>query len=246
MSCHMSEPRLFDAHTHPRPLPGPGGYAPSGADLSLCSGSSPDDWEKIASLSSEDGRVLPCFGLHPWFAEKAGPGWLKKLEGFLRGRPSCVGEIGLDKAADTGPGPQMEVFRAQLRLARGLARPAVLHCVGAWGPLAAALREEAPPVFMVHAYGGSPETAEELAGLGCYFSFGADLLKAGRIKARRAIRAVPADRLLFETEGLSGGGLADVVSAAAGILGERPEVLAGLSWNNARRFLGGLFPDVFR
>ncbi len=246
----MTAIRLFDAHTHLKNYPcgaeisGAGDRAAAAVvKLALCAGTGPEDWEKVSLLTSGSACILPCFGLHPWYVERAGDGWLPMLEKFLLRAPSCVGEIGLDKAAGPDLLLQKIAFRAQLDLAVRLARPVIIHCVSAWGVLADILKEERPPAFMLHAYGGSPEITAELARLGGFFSFGVDLMKPGRAKMRKALLAAPPERLLFETEAPSPVELTEVLGAAAAILGMAPGVLAELTWNNARSFLGGIFPE---
>lgn len=263
--------RLFDAHNHPRNCAGSSGEGgapeaglPAGAEAALCNGTNPDDWEKTLSLAAEHKGIVPCFGLHPWFADKAREGWLELLEDFLRRVPSCVGEIGLDHAAGAAHAGQEEVFRAQLRLAKKLKRPVSIHCVKAWGRLAVILKEERPPAFMLHAYGGPPEMVNSLARLGAYFSFGGGMMNPRREKMRRSLLTAPPDRLLFESEpphfrsgevgnsrkceadshGFAAGsaGLAEVIRAAARALGQSPESLGELGWRNGKRFLGKFFP----
>ena len=119
----------------------------------------------------------------------------------------------------------------------------VVTAVGVWGAMADIIREERPPAFMLHAYGGSSEMTVELARLGGYFSFGTDLLKPGRARMRRALLAAPKERLLFETESPSRTGLTEVLRAAAAVLGISERSLGEISWNNARNLLGGLFPE---
>lgn len=219
----------FDAHCHPADVPA------SGAARLLCCGSRPGDWPEVLALAGADRRVTPCFGLHPWFAGEAPPGWETELERLLLAVPSCAGEIGLDESR---PSPrQEEAFRLQLALAARLKRPAVVHCVGGWGRLTGLLRGAGLPAFVVHAYGGSPETAAELAAAGGYFSFGWAVAEQGRKRVRAALAAVPRDRLLFESEGAGRGGLGCVVAAAASLLGEKAETLAALAAANGAKFL---------
>jgi len=243
--------RLFDAHAHLQNYPGRtelddafARASASGVRLTLCNGTRPEDWESVLLVASGREGVLPFLGLHPWFAEKAGAGWLELLERSLLRLPSGIGEIGLDKVSDQDFVRQEEVFRAQLGLARKLGRPAAIHCVKAWGRLTEILKEEKPPAFMLHAYGGPPEMTEELACLGAYFSFGGGLTDPGRKKLRSSLLCAPPERLLFETEAPSQWELTGVLDAAASVLGQTPGSLGELSWNNARTFLGDIFPDL--
>lgn len=224
--------------------------AAAGVEVMLCNATGPGDWEAVLALAAGHKEIVPCFGLHPWFLKAAPPGWLAALESVLLRAPSCVGEIGLDGGKNAaGRARQEAVFTAQLRLAGKLGRPACLHCVKAWGSMAAILKAEKPGPFMFHSYGGPPEMVPEFAALGGYFSFGGAVLDVKRQKLRRSLLAVPADRLLFETEapaadapGWRAGpaGIAEVVSAAADILGRPAGELAGSSLANGKRFIGAL------
>jgi len=245
----MPEIRLFDAHAHLQNYHTPKGTSEAlaaasaaGVKLTLCNGTRPDDWQKVLDLAKVRGRVFPFFGLHPWFIDRARDGWPAQLEDFLSRVPSGVGEIGLDKAVDPDIIKQEEAFIVQLRLAKKLQRPVTIHCVRAWGRLVEILKEERPPVFLLHAYGGPPELTGELAGLGAYFSFGAGLADPKREKLRKALIAAPPGRVLFETEAPEPGSapLAEVLRAAAKLLGRNPEVLGELGWTNGEAFLGGV------
>ncbi|MDO8806003.1 MAG: TatD family hydrolase [Elusimicrobiota bacterium] len=248
---------LFDAHDHLQDYPSKAESAEAlrlaaeaGVELMLCNGTSPGDWEQVLDLAAEHKGVVPCFGLHPWFLRESPPGWLEGLESFLVRVPSCVGEIGLDGGKNaTGLARQEGVFAVQLRLAKRLGRPACLHCVKAWGRMLEIIKEEKPGPFMLHSYGGPAEMVAEFASLGAYFSFSGAILDAKREKLRRSLSAVPAERLLFETEapdadapGWRAGpaGIVEVVSAAAVILGRPAEEIAALSWANGNKFVGDI------
>ena len=244
--------KLYDAHNHLQNYPGEretraalARASAAGIELMLCNGTRPGDWAKVLGLAGS-GVIVPFFGLHPWFVEEARDDWPVLLEDFLLRAPSGVGETGLDKAVDADPVKQEEAFRVQLRLAVKLGRPVSIHCVRAWGRMLAILKEERPPAFLFHAYGGPPELMKELADLGAWFSFGPELLDPVREKLRKALRAAPPWKLLFETEspehGSGPGELPGVILAAAAELGTKPEALGELTWRNAGMFLGGLFP----
>ena len=210
----------------------------------LCNATRPAEWGRVREITAAHPGIIPCYGVHPWFSAEAAGDWLEKLEAFLLLAPSCAGEIGLDAARAT-PG-QEEIFRAQLKLALKLGRPAVIHCVRAWGRLLEIIRETAPPRFMLHAYSGAPELVKELAALGGYFSFGVGLMVPERAKLRASLAAVPRGRLLLETEapapgaacGAGPAGIVEIVKAAAAVLGVNAGELAELSCRNGSEFTG--------
>lgn len=130
--------------------------------------------------------------------------------------PPALGEIGLDtwildRARPDDPrlhglrraplDEQLAAFRWQLDLATARNLPVTIHCLDAWGPLLTELRSRRPARgFLLHAYGGSLELAREFTALGAYFSFNGAFLHDRAAKKRAVFAALPADRLLVETD----------------------------------------------
>jgi TatD DNase family protein len=225
----------------------------------VCNGSRPSDWGTVADLAARHpGVVLPSFGLHPWYAAEGGAGWEEDLAGYLDRFPSAVGEIGLDRVH--GPGDRLlqeEVFRRQLRLAAARRLPATIHCVRSFGRLREMLDEgPRPPRFLLHAYGGPLELVGPLAERGAWFSFGGSVLLPSRERSRRALRGVPPDRLLLETDapdpappgGRAGAAprhpdpadLPILCREVAALLGQREDSFRERLLANARTLFGGL------
>lgn len=244
--------KYFDAHNHIQNYPSDAeeaeamaAAAEAGVQGMLCCGTGPEDWGNVLEMAGRYEGVIPAFGLHPW--RDAEDGWPGRLEEFLRRVPdACVGEIGLDGLKGL-PG-QEKNFALQLELAARFRRPAIIHCVKDWGRLLEMLSGAALPVFMLHAYGGSAEMVKAFASLNGYFSFGGELLDPKRDKLRAALAAVPAGRLLFETESPEPGapawragpaGIVEVVAAAAEILRKPVEELADSLLVNSKIFSGG-------
>lgn len=179
-----------------------------GLSRAVVNGTQESDWPAVAALARKHAWVLPSYGLHPWFAASRTPEWREKLaallaEAITQGQAAAVGEIGLDrwkKPFDFAD--QQEVFLSQLELAAERNLPATIHCLEAWGPLETLLRTHPLPArgFLVHAYGGSAEMAETLAGLGAYFSFSGYFLHERKTARREVFRRLPLDRLLVETD----------------------------------------------
>ena len=231
----------------------------------VVNGACGEDWPHVLALARENKIVLPSFGYHPWYVYKRTPDWLANLDKFLDAAPSAVGEIGLDRwKPGLSYAGQEEVFLAQLQIAAERNLPASIHCLRAWGRLLELLQQNPRPQcgFALHSFGGPAEMIPALAKLGAYFSFPGYFLQARKLKQRETFKAVPADRLLIETDapdqhlpdnqnrfplnGTDGkplnhpANLPTVYSGLAEFLGEKPASLAARVGENFRRVFGGL------
>lgn len=261
----MTEPRHWDAHCHlqdPRlaaDLPGVLARARAAGVIALvvCA-TSEADWDRVLDLARAHAEVVPMLGLHPWYVDQAENGWEARLEARLRTGGAGLGECGLDHARDGHDAAHQEAaFRAQIRLARALAKPLAIHCRRAWADLARILGEEGLPAAggLVHAFGGSAETARDLQDLGLHLSFGCAIGDPANRKAAKVLPAVCPDRLLLESDApdLPPRHLPDwdparpnepcnlplAASAAAALRGEPTDVLAARACENARRLFAG-------
>jgi len=115
----------------------------------------------------------------------------------------AVGEIGLDYHYDFSPRDvQQAVFRAQLRLARELDRPVVIHTREAEDDTVAMLREEGGGQLrgVLHCFTGSPALADAGLDLGLYISLAGIITFPKAEELRQTARRVPLDRVLTETD----------------------------------------------
>ena len=162
------------------------------------------DWPRVIELAGQYDGVHPSFGLHPWFIAERSEDWLSTLEQLLVNHSAAgVGEIGIDHAIEArDDADQEQVFLEQLELARKLERPVSIHCRRAWGRLIELLDGfgELPRGMLIHCFGGSAEIATELVKRGGYISFSGSITRPNARKAGPAIRAVPDDRILIETD----------------------------------------------
>lgn len=162
------------------------------------------DWSRVIEIADAHEGVHPSFGLHPWFIAGRSDQWLQILEERLMEYPQAgVGEIGIDHAIkERDDADQETVFMAQLALAQRLERPVSIHCRQAWGRLIELLDEagELPRGMLIHCFGGSAEVAMELVKRGAYISFSGSITRPNNKKAGPAILAVPAERILIETD----------------------------------------------
>lgn len=251
---HLQDPRLGD--------PGPVIAAMRGAGVTRCvvNATSEEDWPAVAALALEHPDfVRPAFGIHPWKAQTAKPGWESRLAECLDRFPQAsIGECGLDGwVKEPAIEVQMPGFLAQLRLAREWDRPITIHCLKAWQPLFDAFQQEIPPSrFLMHSFGGSIETARRLLPLGAFFSFSGYFLHPRKSAVVEVFRQLPMDRILVETDapdmlpppplishpGPGGGNhpanLPRIAEGLAAALACRVEDLANLTSRNAARCFG--------
>lgn len=168
-------------------------------------GCSEEDWPRVVEVINRyPNACYPAFGLHPWFVFERSSLYLQRLEELLTTYPQAsVGEIGIDHAVEKrDDAVQEHVFLEQLQLAWEYRRPVTIHCRRAWGRLIELLDQFGPFPYglLIHCFGGSAEVATELVKRGAYISFSGSITRPNARKAGPAIRAVPLNRLLIETD----------------------------------------------
>jgi TatD DNase family protein len=145
----------------------------------------------------EDG-VFAALGIHP---HQAGDDEdLRELEHLL-GSPAAVavGEIGLDYHRDRASRDrQRALFERQLSLAAALGLPVVIHSRSAAADTASML-ESHPQTVVLHCF-SEPELLPAALDRGYYVSFAGNVTYPNADDLRRAAAAVPAERILAETD----------------------------------------------
>ncbi|MGG1443945.1 TatD family hydrolase [Brevibacillus laterosporus] len=127
--------------------------------------------------------------------------WLEELSKH----PKVVGlgEMGLDYYWDTSPRDvQAEVFRKQIRLARKLQMPIIIHDRDAHQDIIDILREEKAGEVggIMHCFSGSYELAKMALDMNFYISFGGPLTFKNAKKPKEVAAKIPLERLLIETD----------------------------------------------
>ena len=116
----------------------------------------------------------------------------------------AIGEIGLDYYWEKDSEKrelQKRIFIRQLDLARQLHLPVCIHDRDAHGDTLAILKTEGLGIRgVLHCYSGSMETARELLKLGWYLGIDGPLTFKNAAKLPEIVRALPADRILVETD----------------------------------------------
>ncbi|KAJ1665216.1 Cut9-interacting protein scn1 [Coemansia sp. RSA 1813] len=222
-------PCIYDVHCHIHETPasldtlGAGRVFGSDSVVFCTQATQYTDWDDVKRLKEQcNRRIIPAFGLHPWFVERVQSGeipfsWRDRLRELLQTHGGILGECGLDKIAKNPAThklypfePQIQLFKEQLQIAHDLSVPVSVHCVRAFGSLVDVLKEaEAqgmlPPRIMLHSYSGSPDMLRQILfkgqlGKHIYISFSWFVNGRNEQKSRECIAAVPEDRLLIESD----------------------------------------------
>jgi TatD DNase family protein len=182
----------------------------AGVSRALCVLNAGDAAE--AAQAERLARVWPecrfAVGVHPHVARDF-VGRLDRFEAWvreaLRRNPAAcaIGEIGLDYHYDLSPREvQRETFRAQIRLARDLDLPVVVHTREADADTIAILRDEGGGEVrgVFHCFAGNLDLASAGLDLGFAVSFAGIVTFPNATELRNVAAAVPTDRLLIETD----------------------------------------------
>lgn len=154
----------------------------------------------VEEIELPDGWL--SVGIHPWYINEAQLEaqlhWLRRIAAL--DKVKFIGETGLDRLKGSPLALQETVFRKHISLANELNKPLVIHCVKCFSELISMKKVIRPHVpLIVHGFNQNSQIAEQLIEKGFYFSFGAALLSENS-NAQQALRLVPSDRFLLETD----------------------------------------------
>jgi len=163
-----------------------------GATLAACRAA-------LRVAESEQG-VFAVLGVHPHEADGEEAGRLGEVARLCAHEKAvAVGETGLDFFRDyASPRAQRQLFERHLELAAGVGKPVVIHARDADEDVARAL-ESFQGTVVLHCF-SSPGLLPVALERGYYVSFAGNVTYPKAADLRAAARAVPADRILAETD----------------------------------------------
>jgi len=163
-----------------------------------------DSYQRAFPLVAEH-ELVTAVGCHPHdakiFDDKGSEELLKELAS--RNAVLAIGEIGLDYHYNLStPEVQQDVFRRQIRLARELELPVIVHHRDAEADLARILEEEhaAEVRGILHSFTASLEMAQAAIDHGFLISFSGILTFKNAQALQDAARELPLDNILVETD----------------------------------------------
>ncbi len=163
-------------------------------------------FERAVELAEKHTDIYAAVGVHPHDAKLFTDRAEQRLLDLVKQSRQVIawGEIGLDYHYDHSPRDvQRKVFERQLRLARSLYLPIVIHSREANDDTIAILREEMAGYErggVLHCFGGSLEMATSAIDLGFFISFAGNLTFKKAEDLRSIAQQLPLDRLLIETD----------------------------------------------
>jgi TatD DNase family protein len=173
----------------------------AGVEAVVTIGTHREDWEPVAGLAGRFPEVHAVAGVHPHTAGDATDEAMAELRELALGaRIVGLGETGLDYFYDNAPREaQRAGFLRHLELARETGLPVVVHTRSADEDTADILADARGVTGVLHCFSGGRALLERALVAGWYVSF-AGMITFKKYADAELVRAVPADRILVETD----------------------------------------------
>jgi TatD DNase family protein len=162
-----------------------------------------------ADIAAREPRLLAAVALHPNEApELEASGELDDALAVIdelaaQPRVRAIGETGLDayRTGEAGRPAQFRSFEAHIEIAKRHGLALQIHDRDAHDDVVATLRRVgAPDRTVFHCFSGGEELAELAADAGWYCSFAGNVTFKNAQNLRDALRVLPRDRILVETD----------------------------------------------
>ena len=165
-----------------------------------------DAFERAIKLAEKHEVLYTAIGTHPHDARLYDDVAEQKIKNLIEqsSRVIAWGEIGLDFHYDNSPRDmQREAFRRQLKAARKLSLPVIVHTREAEDDTIEILRSEwsgSGLSGIMHCFSGSLRLAEQCIELGFLISFSGIVTFKKADALRTVAKEIPPERLLIETD----------------------------------------------
>ena len=161
-------------------------------------------FDTVSSLCRGYPGCAPAYGIHPMYVDRAGEEDLAALRAVLlaqRQTAVAVGEIGLDHFVPGRDEKRQEFFLVeQLKLARDLDLPVILHVRRAVDAVLKQLRRYPVCGGIAHAFNGSAQQADVFIKLGFKLGFGGAMTYPRALRIREMAAALPLEAIVLETD----------------------------------------------
>ena len=164
----------------------------------------PTSAERAVALAERDPDIWATVATHPHDVDKMTDDWWAVHERLaVHPRVVAIGETGLDfYYQHSAREAQAVAFRRFVELARRVNKPVVCHIRDAHAEARAILAETGAPALgvVIHCFTGTPDDAAAYVAMGCHVSFSGIVTYKTAQPIRDAVKQVPLDRILVETD----------------------------------------------
>ena len=167
----------------------------------------PKEFQGIQSIADRFPELSFAVGLHPLDVDK----WqdittAKEIKALAASdiRVVAIGETGLDFYKADNQAKQILALQEQLKIAKELDKPVIIHCRDAAAKLKEVLTDfcqrEGSVNGVMHCWGGNEVETKWFLDLGFYISYSGIVTFKNAKQVQAAAKTVPSDRLLIETD----------------------------------------------
>jgi TatD DNase family protein len=166
----------------------------------------PKEFQGIQSIADRFPELSFAVGLHPLDVDKWQENTAQEIEALASSdrRVVAIGETGLDFYKDDNQQKQILALQEQLKIAKKLDIPVIIHCRDAASKLREVLtdfwQQEGSVKGVMHCWGGNEAETQWFLDLGFYISYSGIVTFKNAKQVQAAAKTVPSDRLLIETD----------------------------------------------
>lgn len=166
-------------------------------------GTDPQGNQKVVELANKFENMYAAVGIHPHDARTVTADTLKELREIAQNKKVvAIGETGLDYHYNFSPHEeQRKIFGEHLKIAAELNLPVIVHSREAFDETTEILERFGDIRKLVfHCFSGEASQAKIILDKGFYISFTGVVTFKNAETIREAVRVVPTDRMMIETD----------------------------------------------
>jgi TatD DNase family protein len=175
----------------------------SGIEAIIIPATEPAEFHKLLQVTSSNERLYCSIGVHPHNAQQTDEHTLQLVEDLCSNeKVVAIGEIGLDYYYDFSPPEiQKHIFREQLKIAKKLKLPVIIHNRDSDDDLMQILREEQDGTLegVLHCFSSTTDLMRQAVDLGFHISYTGSITFKNS-KLNETILHTPLERMLLETD----------------------------------------------
>lgn len=158
--------------------------------------------QKSIALAEKYPNIWATVGIHPSDVKIYNSQIEKELFELAKNKKVvAIGEIGLDYFyGKDNQEEQKKVLTAQIKIAKEVEKPVVIHTRDAGADLLKILKQEKPQQAVIHCFTETAAFAEEILAMGYMISFTGIITYAKAEELRQVVSKTPLNRIMIETD----------------------------------------------